>query len=122
MLYFSETHWAPPDLMEVNDAFERDYDSAEYEHKIGALIRNFRANARKNNRDEFDAWREAVRTLRSEDHYLLVLIDVADGSLRAGGQDSPVVSWSRVLKISAYAFLVLCILFAIVIGYFSIRR
>jgi hypothetical protein len=79
MLYFSETHWAPPDFMEVNDAFERDYDSAEYEHKIGALIRNFRANARKNNRDEFDSWEEAVRMLRSEDHYLLVLIGVADG-------------------------------------------
>lgn len=79
MLYFSETHWAPPDFMEVNDAFERDYDNAEYEQKVAALIRNFRTDARKNNRDEFDAWKEAFNTLRSEDHYLLVLISIADG-------------------------------------------
>jgi hypothetical protein len=74
MLYFSEKAWTLPDMMEVSDAFDRDYDMAEYEQKIGMLSDNFYAEARKNNQEELDAWNEAVRTLGKEDHYLLVLI------------------------------------------------
>ena len=28
MLYFSETGWTLPDMMEVDEAFDRDYDAA----------------------------------------------------------------------------------------------
>lgn len=76
-LYFSETYWTLPDMEEVNEAFDHDYDSAEYEEKIEGLIRSFCVEARKNNRDELDAWNEAFRTIQKEDHYLLVLIDAA---------------------------------------------
>ncbi len=78
MLYFSETAWTLPDIMEVNEAFEGDYDQAEYEQKIGKLVRNLCAHTRGNDREEFEAWKEALRTLRREDHYLLVLIDTAE--------------------------------------------
>lgn len=38
MLYFSETAWTLPDIMEVNNEFDREYDQAEYENKISRLI------------------------------------------------------------------------------------
>jgi hypothetical protein len=75
MMYFSETGCSLPDIMDVSDAFDRDYDMAVYEEKIGKLIRNFCTDSRKNNRDDFLSWKEAVRVLRREDHYLIVLID-----------------------------------------------
>jgi hypothetical protein len=114
MLYFSESGWTLPDIAEVNDAFDRDYDQAKYEEKIGTLIHTFCAEARKNNRDEFDAWQEAVRTIRGEDHYLLVLIAAAEQSPR------PSMSWARFLKLSAIAFATACVILAI--GYLFIKR
>lgn len=84
MLYFSETASSLPDIAEVNDAFDREYDQAKYEQKIASLIRTLHANNRADNQDEFDAWTEALRTLRQEDHYLLVLIHEAGVSVPAG--------------------------------------
>jgi hypothetical protein len=81
MLYFSETAWTLPDIANVNDAFDREYDQAEYEQKIAGLIRNLTVAARARNQGEFEAWTEAIRTLRKEDHYLLVMI-AAGGSVR----------------------------------------
>jgi hypothetical protein len=78
MLYFSETAWTLPDIAEVNDVFERDYDQAKYEKKIGTLVRNFCVDSHKNNRPDFDAWTEATRTIHREDHYLLVLISAPE--------------------------------------------
>jgi len=77
MLYFTETAWTLPDIMEVNDQFDREYDAAEYEKKIADLIRNARKRARKEGRPEFDAWSGAIRILSKEDHYLLVMLDEA---------------------------------------------
>ena len=122
MLYFSETHWAPPDLMEVNQAFERDYDNAEYERKVAALIRNFRTDARKNNRDELDAWKQAVRTIRREDHYLLALISVADGASAVGEDQSQDVSGFRFLKLLGIAVAIFVVLAILVTGYRLIKR
>jgi hypothetical protein len=34
MLYFSESAWTLPDIAEVNDAFDREYNQAEYEQKL----------------------------------------------------------------------------------------
>jgi cytochrome c-type biogenesis protein CcmH/NrfG len=80
MLYFSETVWTLPDMKQVNVEFDRNYDQEEYEQKIGTLSRNFLAYAGKKNPGELEEWEAAVRTLRQEDHYLLVLIDSRGGS------------------------------------------
>lgn len=74
MLYFSESAWTLPDMAKTAEVFDRDYDQFAYEQKIGRLARKFGAEARKTNRDDLDSWEEAVRTIRTEDHYLLVLI------------------------------------------------
>jgi hypothetical protein len=118
MLYFSETGWTLPDMDEVSDVFDRDYDQALYEQKIGALARSFCTEARKDDPDEFEAWNEAVRTLRQEDHYLLVLID-ALASVRLSKQlDTP--ARGRFLKLFAVAFIGACVLFAM--GYLYLKN
>jgi hypothetical protein len=63
MLYFSETAWTLPDIREVSEAFDREYDQDEYEQKIGRLIRSFCSDASRNDRDDFEAWESAVRTV-----------------------------------------------------------
>jgi hypothetical protein len=49
MLYFTETGWTLPDIREVNDVFDREYDQNKYETKIAGLIRNATKRARKEN-------------------------------------------------------------------------
>jgi hypothetical protein len=103
MLYFSETAWTLPDMMEVNDAFDREYDQAEYEEKIGALARNFRDWAMETEPSELEAWDEAVRALSAEDHYLLVLLNAKKRS-----KDSRLVDR---LKLIGLAFLIVVVWF-----------
>jgi hypothetical protein len=85
MLYFSETAWTLQDMAAVNEAFDREYNQAENEQKIGKLIRNMGTSDRAHNREEFEDWNEAPRTLRQEDHYLLVLIAAAESSSLPAG-------------------------------------
>ena len=71
MLYFSETGWTMPDMMEVSRDFDEHYDQDEYESKIGGIVRRICDQAD----GQHGEWSEAVQRLRDEDHYLLVLID-----------------------------------------------
>ena len=109
-MYFSEAGWTLPEIDSISNAFQRDYDDVEFEQKIGTLIRNFCADSRKNNRDELNAWKEAVRTISKEDHYLLVLIGVADGKL---GVDKSIGSGRRFLKLAAFGTGLALIIFAV---------
>jgi hypothetical protein len=77
MLYFSETAWTLPDIMEVNDEFDREYDQTRYENKIARLIRNETKRLRKENPEDFASWVSAARKLKKEDHYISVMIDDA---------------------------------------------
>ena len=74
MLYFTENYWTLPDMMEVNEAFDRDYDAAEYEKKIAQLVRHARARTRKDNPQELEDWKDAIGILSKEDHYILVML------------------------------------------------
>jgi hypothetical protein len=101
MLYFSESAWTPPDIDRISASFDRDYDQTQYEEKIGTLVRNLCAKDRKDNQTAFEAWNRAVKTLRQEDHYLLVLIDTP--------QNAQAASWSRFLKRVAIGFAIACV-------------
>ena len=68
MLYFSETGWTLPDMVQTVADFERDCVEADYEKKITTLIGTRLKDLKK-------AWCEAVRILRQEDRYVLVMID-----------------------------------------------
>ena len=85
MLYFTESGWTLPDMAAVSESFDREYDQNEYEQKIAKLIRNAAKHDRKESRDQYDAWWAAIRFLRREDHYILVMIRIA-GLRPAGDQ------------------------------------
>jgi hypothetical protein len=75
MLYFSETGWTLPKMMEVNAEFERDYGNDEYEQKIAGLAGRIEETNRAKGGDDEAAWDEAVEKLSEGDHYLLVLMN-----------------------------------------------
>jgi len=77
MLYFTETAWTLPDIMQVNDEFDRDYDQGKYEKKIARLIKNAGRRARKNSREDYATFLSAIRRLKREDHYILVMVQQA---------------------------------------------
>jgi len=98
MLYFTETGWTLPDIAQVGDQFDREYNREEYEKKITRLIRNARKRARKEDKQEFNSWSAAVRRLSKEDHYLLAMIEAAGTSVRPRSY----------LKLRIVAFLLIC--------------
>jgi hypothetical protein len=79
MLYFAESGWTLPDIMEVNEEFDREYDPTAYESKIAKLSHRIVKRIRKVQSEEYEAWKEAVRRLSKGDHYLLVMVGQADG-------------------------------------------
>lgn len=77
MLYFTESGWNLPDIMQVNEDFDRDYDQHEYERKIANLVRNVDRKIKKDSPKEYDKWWAAIRFLQREDHYISVMIRLA---------------------------------------------
>lgn len=76
MLYFTESGWTLPNILEVNAEFEREYDNDEYEKKIAGLVREIEKQNETATGDEQSKWDDAVVKLSEGDHYLLVLIDL----------------------------------------------
>ncbi len=83
MLYFTESGWTLPDIVKVNEDFNREYDQDEYEHKIAKLVARADKRIRNGVRDDYDKWWAAIRFLQREDHYILVMIGLA--SIRPRG-------------------------------------
>lgn len=80
MLYFTETGWTLPDMMAVSREFDQKYDQAEYESKIGTIVRRACGQPE----GDRESWDEAVRRLKDEDHYLSVLIDGGERERSSG--------------------------------------
>ncbi|HEY4903041.1 MAG TPA: hypothetical protein VIH89_06165 [Candidatus Sulfotelmatobacter sp.] len=74
MLHFTEVHPSLPDIHEVNTAFERDYNSDQYETKIRRLLKNARKRDSHLSSDKKQMWDDALNALKSEDHYILVMV------------------------------------------------
>ena len=85
MLYFTESGWTLPDMTTVSEEFDREYDQNKYEKKIARLISKADGHTRKESHEEYDSWWAAIRFLRKEDHYILVMIRIA-GLRPAGDQ------------------------------------
>lgn len=77
MLYFTESGWTLPDIMQVNEDFDRDYDQGDYERKISKLIRKADRRLGKDSPEDYDRWWAAIRFLQREDHYISVMIRLA---------------------------------------------
>jgi hypothetical protein len=75
MLFFTETQETLPDMLDVNEQFEREYDGSTYEKKIATLLYNAFEHSRRETPEGERRWKQAITDLRNEDHYLLVMVD-----------------------------------------------
>ena len=78
MLYFTESGWTLPDITQVSEEFDREYEQDAYEVKIAKIVAKAHKNILKRSRDEYERWWAAIRFLKREDHYILVMIAIAD--------------------------------------------
>lgn len=77
MLYFTESGWTLPDIVQVSEEFDREYDQAKYERKIAKLVTKADRRIRKGSRKDYDKWWAAIRFFEREDHYITVMIRLA---------------------------------------------
>ena len=77
MMYFTESDKAScDDPVKLNDEFETQYDTAEYERKISRLLHHAYNRLKAEDPESKRNWDQAIRTLRRADHYFLVLWDL----------------------------------------------
>jgi hypothetical protein len=77
MMYFTESDAASCDNpVELNDEFEAQYDTSEYEAKVSRLLHHAYNRLKAENPERKRNWDQAIRTLRKGDHYFLVLWDL----------------------------------------------
>ena len=77
MLYYTESGWTLPDIADVSDDFDREYDQTDYEDKIAKLVRRAYKGLSRGPREEYEKWWTAIHLLEKEDHYILVMIGLA---------------------------------------------
>jgi hypothetical protein len=106
MLYFTESGWTLPDIMQVNEQFDREYDQDEYERKMARIIAKAYRRVLHDSRDEYDKWWAGLRHLRREDHYISVLIGLADLRPR----------WDQLKLFAAGLVIVGCVLLWIILS------
>ena len=75
MMYFTEIEEMPEDPIKLNEEFEAEYDSDEYEAKVYKLLRHAYARIKKENPGAARQWNEAIQELGKGDHYILVLLN-----------------------------------------------
>lgn len=81
LMYFTESDATSCDNpVELNDEFEAQYDTAEYEAKISRLLHQAYKRLRIEDPESKRNWDQAIRILRKGDHYLLALWDIEPAS------------------------------------------
>jgi hypothetical protein len=77
MMYFTESDAAScENPVELNDQFEAEYDTAEYETKISRLLHHAYNRLKLEDPEGKRNWDQAISALRKGDHYFLVLWDL----------------------------------------------
>lgn len=102
MLYFTETYESLPDIMDVAEKFDAEYDPKEYEAKISRLAVKAIDRLKKESPDDRKKWSDAVKYLKKEDHYILMMIPggtaLGLGGVAGGSQTA---DWRDRLKLLA---------------------
>jgi hypothetical protein len=75
MMYFTEIEEMAEDPIKLNEEFEAEYDSDEYEAKISKLLHHAYARIKKENPEAVRQWSAAILELGKRDHYILVLLN-----------------------------------------------
>jgi len=74
MMYFTESDPAScSNPLELNEKFDAEYDTPEYEAKIGRLLGHAYKRLEAENPEAKRTWDDAIRVLKQGDHYILVL-------------------------------------------------
>jgi hypothetical protein len=77
MMYFAESDPAScANPIELNEKFEQEYDTPEYEAKISRLLHHAYKRLKEEDPERARQWDQAVRVLRRGDHYFLVSWDI----------------------------------------------
>ena len=63
MMYFTETDECPENPIALNEAFEAEFDTNEYESKISKLMRHAHSRIKKENPEAAQRWKEAIKEL-----------------------------------------------------------
>jgi hypothetical protein len=106
MLYFSETYPTLPDMMKVAEKFETEVDSEAYEEKISRLAKGAHRRDSKESPENILRWKEAIKILMAEDHYLMVMMDTPISlpkTLR-----NPDWSFSEIVMLIGFAIMIAC--------------
>ncbi len=75
MMYFTESGYVPEDPIALNEEFEAEYDTEEYEQKVAELLKHAYKRVSAESEAKRKIWDDAIDTLRAGDHYLLVMWD-----------------------------------------------
>ena len=104
VMYFTEAGDCPEDPIALNDAFEAEYNSAVYEKKISRLMAQVYHRIRQRGPERLRLWKEAVRTLRKGDHYILVFLpqSMPEKSARMW----PIYIFAALVAAGSYALLI----------------
>jgi len=95
MMYFTETGEMREDFLQLNEDFEAEYDTDEYEAKIAKLLGHAYKRARKENDGTGRRFDAATKCLRRGDHYLLVMWDMRPASNSVGAPNRDIaIGWS----------------------------
>ena len=106
MLEFSETNKTPSDFAELNTAFAVDHEDVEYEEKIADLVRNRLHDLCAINSPDIERWQKAVAMLSEDDHYLSVMINMAERKRSTISRRRPHDRLKLILTAAAIAILV----------------
>ena len=81
MMYFTESDAMSCDNpIELNEEFEAQYETSEYETKISRILHHSYYRLKLEDPERKRTWDQAIRTLRKGDHYFLVLWDITPKS------------------------------------------
>jgi len=95
MMYFTESGYVPEDPIALNEEFEAEYETEEYEAKIAELLGHAYKRVRKENGETRRRFGAAIKCLRRGDHYLLVMWDMRPPSNSVGAPNRDIViGWS----------------------------
>lgn len=76
-MMFSETSWAPANIVEMNERFEREYDDRAFERKIVGMLKGLRKRLRREDPQGFESLQNAIRAVARDDYYVLVMVQSA---------------------------------------------
>lgn len=121
MLYFTESDPAScKNPLQLNDEFEAQYDTPEYERKIAQLLSHAYKRIKADDAQKAAIWNSAIRLLSDGDHYLLVMArgntapELKRPRSGVGDQDAKSDSGRNVVRCGSAAIAVFALIAALI--------